>query len=375
MKIGLIINHFDPHGDSLQQAVARIADDLGDRGHAVTILTAVRDPYRKVRDYEVSAMVASPRISAWRLARFAGWVRKRLANDFDAGVSFTTAAPAPVLEPLAGTVRESMRRDQTGGWRGAIDALRPRRKVWLRRERQVLADPRVRSIVAVSRYLEQQLRDDRVELLPPPVTATPLGDSKQDEARRRIRRAFDIDDACPVFAFASSLPRQNGLSQVLRAAKLMMDRDAPFALLLAGPVGYAAQREAADLGIRGRVRFVGPTARLTDLYSAADVLAHPSFFEPAGLEVIHALLHGLPAITTRYNGAADVIAEQGAPQRGRVIDQPGDVIALADAMMQLAEYDTRQACRTACAGLADRISTTRHVDRLEQILVEAASNR
>ncbi len=375
MNIAIVINHFDPHGGTYERSAARIADDLAGRGHAVTLLTAVRDPYRNVRDYDVSAMVSAPRISALTLGRFAGWVRKRLADDFDVGLSLTTAAPAQVIEPLDGTVHESHAR---GPSPRLTDVVRPRRNVWLRRERQTLSDPMVRSFVVVSQYMQQQLIDPynidpaRIETLVHPVAAAAMVDESND-ARQRIRHAFDISDDAPAFVFTADQPRRNGLSSLLRAAKLMMDRDIRFALLLAGPVGYGAQQEAADLGIRGRVRFIGPTSRMADLFRAADVLVHPSLFEPAGTQAVEAILYGVPVITTRYNGAADLVAEPDAAPRGRIIDEPTDIIALADAMIQLTDTRQRQACRDACAGLADRISTARHVDRLEQILVAAAS--
>jgi hypothetical protein len=75
-----------------------------------------------------------------------------------------------------------------------------------------------------------------------------------------------------------------------------------------------------------------------------------------------------------YNGASDWIERgDGAPLCGRVIAEPGDVRALADAMAQLTDTEERLRCGRATAGLAQSLTMAGHVDRLEALLVKEMS--
>jgi len=72
------------------------------------------------------------------------------------------------------------------------------------------------------------------------------------------------------------------------------------------------------------------------------VVAHPTWYDPCSRVVLEALAVGLPAVTTRYNGAAEVM-EVG--RHGTVIDEPQDVAALAQALRTTLAPEVRAACR------------------------------
>ena len=68
----------------------------------------------------------------------------------------------------------------------------------------------------------------------------------------------------------------------------------------------AFARLAKDLGLSDRVRFVGYCPDVRDAYFASDFLVHPTFYDPCSNVVLEALACGLPVITTRDNGAAEL---------------------------------------------------------------------
>ena len=80
---------------------------------------------------------------------------------------------------------------------------------------------------------------------------------------------------------------------------------------------------------------------MRNCYFAADFFVHPTFYDPCSLVVLEALACGLPVITTRYNGAAEVLHP---PREGFVIDDPHDLDQLAGAMKQLLDPARRAAC-------------------------------
>ena len=77
---------------------------------------------------------------------------------------------------------------------------------------------------------------------------------------------------------------------------------------MAGSSDTAAfERLARRLKITDRVRFAGYCADMRNGYFAADFFVHPTFYDPCSLVVMEALACGLPVVTTRYNGAAEIM--------------------------------------------------------------------
>ena len=97
---------------------------------------------------------------------------------------------------------------------------------------------------------------------------------------------------------------------------------------------------AAELGLRGRMRWHGPTADVAGAYSAADVFALPTAYEPFGIVIIEAMAMGLPVIVPRLAGAAEAVT---SGHDGLLLDDPRDVRAVADALQTLLEHGTRTA--------------------------------
>ena len=73
---------------------------------------------------------------------------------------------------------------------------------------------------------------------------------------------------------------------------------------------------------------------------------------------------GLPTISTIFNGACEIMT---SGRHGFVLDDPGDVPALTQAMRQMLDPQSRTAMRLACLALRSELSFETHVDRLEQI--------
>jgi UDP-glucose:(heptosyl)LPS alpha-1,3-glucosyltransferase len=389
MKIAIAIESFDPHAGGLERSTAQIAQELAGRGHTVTVLAGGCRDTGSLPGVTIHAMARRKRSSAVRLFRLHRWVRQQLEDGgFDATLSMTTAVPAAVLQPRGGTVRETLQRNiamrPTAIARGAKRLgllLSPKHQLLLRLERRALNDPRLVKVAAVSRYVTEQLQrhyslaHEKIELIPNAAVMPRVSDEQRAAWRKRIRESFGIPDDVTVYLFAAVNPRLKGFEPLMRALALLKDRGDPAVVLLAGDFWHHHNRYAARLGVRDRVRFVRHTRRIQALYAAADVTVHPTFYDPASKVVIESLMMGVPAISTAYNGASDLIGPAGKPSRGRVIQNPADPKALADAMRALADPAMRAKCRQAAAGLDGVLCMSAHVDRLEGLLRESSGIR
>ena len=401
MKLAMVIERFDPSAGGAERSTFQIAGELSSRGHDVTIITAVAAEPAIQAGFKVQPMLAGYRTGVRRMLKFSRRARRALTGgDFDVSLSMTTAVPATVLQPRSGTVRETLERNvalrntKAGRFKKRVAiALSVKQHVLLHLEAATLRDPAVRKILAVGRYVTRQLRDlyhvdeARIELLPNASEMPSVDEHQRRQWRQTVRKAFGVPDDSVAYFFAAHNPRLKGLDSLLEATKVLADGGQNVMILLAGQIGYGVVRQAARLGVRDCVRLIGTTGSMAKLYCAADVTVLPTYYDPASKVVIESLMMGMPAITTSYNGAADMLVPPEAvgsstdvdcpagQARGRVIGEPSDIKALAAAMRELADPAERDRCRAAIAGLGEALSMRRHVDRLEAVLVEQVALR
>ena len=390
MKIAVVIGVYDPRGGGAERSTAQIVDELLGRGHSVTIITGYCPDEVLRSDTTIKRYSTSRRRPATWVWGFSRWATGQLARGhYDSSLSVSTLVAADVVQPRGGTVRETLDRNiamrpkrLSRLTKRALLRLSLKQQILLALERRTLADAMVKRFVPGSRYVAGQLSrhygiaPERIEMIPNAAVVPQVDDKTRLEWRTRVRSGFNIPDRSVAFLFAAHNPRLKGIDPLLHAMQRVVQDGVDATLLLAGRIGYGHQHRASELGIRKQVRIISTTDRMHELYAAADVTVHPTFYDPSSKVVIESLMMGTPAISTSFNGASDMIRGQnGGPWRGRVVDDPADVPALARAMTELADPAQRRSCVAAMDGLTQSLSMKHHVDRLEEVFAATAANR
>jgi UDP-glucose:(heptosyl)LPS alpha-1,3-glucosyltransferase len=153
---------------------------------------------------------------------------------------------------------------------------------------------------------------------------------------------------------------------------------APELVVVGKPATAGLARLARRLGVDGRVHFVGYCHDMRDAYFAADLLVHPTFYDPCANVVLEALACGLPVITTRSNGASELLSptgEDGECSEGLVLDDPHDDERLAWALGQMLDPARRRDCARAARQSARGWTFEHHYRGLLAILAEAAARK
>ena len=114
---------------------------------------------------------------------------------------------------------------------------------------------------------------------------------------------------------------------------------------------------AHSLGVSDLAMFVGPTQRTHEFFHAADVLVHPTYYDPCSRVVLEAMLCGVPPVTTRFNGAAEVITDGVT---GKIIASPENIEDLARAVEHAAAPEIRSQLEQVHDDLVERLSMKRH---------------
>lgn len=136
-------------------------------------------------------------------------------------------------------------------------------------------------------------------------------------------------DGRPLLLTAARLERQKGLPVLLRA--LARVPGAALALAGEGPERADLEALAAELGIEGRVRFLGRRGDVPELLAACDAFVLPSLYEGSSLAVLEAMAARRPVIGSAIAGTDELIAD-GVDG---ILVPAGEVDALAAAMRRL----------------------------------------
>lgn len=204
---------------------------------------------------------------------------------------------------------------------------------------------------------------------------------EHDRLRRRqeVRQRWGIAPHEVVGLFAAMNYRLKGLAPLLYAVQALFARaeykarPPALKLLIAGnPRSGSYERLARRLGIAEHVRFAGHCPEMRNAYFAADFLVHPTFYDPCSLVVLEALACGLPVITTRYNGASELMHPL---QEGYVIDDPHDASHLGWCLGQMLDTPRRQAFAQAARRAAAQWTFEHHYRHMLHAFQEVARRK
>jgi len=153
------------------------------------------------------------------------------------------------------------------------------------------------------------------------------------EAQEQVRNRHGVDG--PFVLFVSTIEPRKNVPTLLRALhQLRQCYKEDIRLVLAGGRGWLFEDAFAvveDLKLDDRVHFLGRVSSqdLLYLYNAAEMLAHPAFYEGFGLPPLEAMACGLPVIVSDVASLPEVVGDAG------LLIDPNDVDELTVAMWRL----------------------------------------
>lgn len=142
-----------------------------------------------------------------------------------------------------------------------------------------------------------------------------------DRATARARFGFQPEDH--VLLFVGSGWERKGLPFLLRLMRHWREAQPRVKLLVAG-------RGRLPGGPPPNVVLAGPMQDVEQAYAAADLMTFLPIYEPCANAVAEGLAAGLPVITSRCNGAGELI-DPGV--NGEVLEDPSDLAALEKAVL------------------------------------------
>lgn len=383
MKVALVIEHLEPARGGAETSTLEIARLLSAAGQDVTVITAGGTAECADGGRSGAFRVESLPVEGWSRARrtraFLEAAERRVAGGaFDVVHAITPLRVADVYQPRGGTYLETIRRSVERGTPAArlvrriARRLNFRQRMLLRAERELLSRRPPPVVAAVSRYVREQTLEaapgfppERVRVIFNGVEIKPLTEREAAVCREAERGALGLGPKTRLAVLVAHNFRLKGAAELVRAlpvcradvvgAIVGRDRPAPYIRL------------ARRLGVQRRVHFLSPRSDIPALFAAADVLVHPTWYDPCSRVVLEALCCGLPVVTTRFNGAAEAIDEG---RTGLVINRPDDIPALAAAIEAAFAPEIRAQAQARAAEQRERLSMRRHVVELLRLYAE-----
>jgi glycosyltransferase involved in cell wall biosynthesis len=376
VKVLIVSGIWPPDVGGPASHAPELAAFLAEHGHGVEVVTTADAPPAGRPDPVLHVPRSTP--PGLRHARVAALIARRSRRAdvvyatsmiSRAGLATALARRPLVLKLVADAAYErAKRRGLFSGSLAEFQGFRGGAEVRALRAARVFALRRARHVVCPSAFLRELalgwgLPPDKVTVIPNAIP--PLPELRPAE---EVRAELGLDG--PLLAFAGRLNAQKALDVALEALAAV---DGPvLALAGDGPERERLERRAAELGLDGRVRFLGARTRaqVLDLFGAADASLLSSSWENFPHTVVEALAVGTPVLATAVGGVAEVVRDG---ENGLLVP-PNDADALAGAIRRFLEEDGLQArLAEAAAGSVEYLAAEHVYARLEEILERAAA--
>jgi UDP-glucose:(heptosyl)LPS alpha-1,3-glucosyltransferase len=375
LKIALVILHADPARGGAERYTVDLADDLVRRGHEVSLVASsfappplpspgIPEEGVKVREYRMAAGGAT------RLRRYLTFLDSLDAhladNKYDVVHAMLPVRRCDVYHPHAGIAAETIEAG-TGMQRFANRFNRKRQK-FAAVEREMLEAADGPIVLCLSDYVKKtarrfypQIGEKRLVKLFNGIDLVRFDPEARPNAGTELRRRLGISAEKIVALMLAQDFERKGLKEAILALAKVTDRS--LMLLVGGRDDPSAYRRlASSVGVAERVLFAGATDDPYAFYQAADFFVLPTRHDPCSLVVLEALVMGVPVISTVFNGACEVMTDGRA---GVVLDDPGDIPALAAAVEGMLDVGKRRQWREESLALRPTLSQETHLHSLE----------
>jgi UDP-glucose:(heptosyl)LPS alpha-1,3-glucosyltransferase len=373
-KIALITERTDIALGGAERSVFELATALSALGLKVDILAAKGQTNAK----NIHILRQNTPGKRTYYFTFAKVLKKHLSeNHYDVIHSVLPFDFADVYQPRGGSFTEAILRNAASYQSKFIESYKRttafvnlRRTILLRAERRLCKGSNGPVIVALSEYVAEQFKkhygtgDDRIVVIPNGIKINKRIDASQaNKLRSQILIQLGLKEADnPVFfLFVANNFRLKGLACLIKAMQFVSpnNTERKAYLIVAGNDRAHKYRQLAKrLNVNKRIIFLGPIRHIQNALSIIDVAVLPTFYDPSSRYILEAITAGKPVITTKFNGASDLFAND---RHGKVIDCAENIPALAQAVSFFTDTNNIQKASQAIVedNLKEKISISR----------------
>ena len=372
MRIAVIRQKFVNYGGA-EQFVSGYTNQLASMGHAIHIFANQWTPsdHPNIKIHYVQAI---KRNSFLRVLSFAWFALQSIRSEsFDIIQSHERTWVQDVYRAGDGCHREWLERRSR--YLPLIKRLFLRFSLFhqlvLRLEKKIFENGECKKIIAISEMVKRDilkhynLPEGRVKVVYNGVDLHRFNPSNAKYFRGELRQKLKISDEEVMILFVGSGFERKGLEYLIKSAQYIKQKN--WRLVLVGKGKWKRYLNFTSKENRVKITHLEPVDEIEKIYAAADFFVLPSIYEPFGNANLEALASGLPIITSRNCGVAEIVTPQ---KEGVILEEPSDSKAMAKAIDYLMGSKNREPMKKSARLLAEKFTQERNALEMVQVYKE-----
>jgi UDP-glucose:(heptosyl)LPS alpha-1,3-glucosyltransferase len=377
MKICIVTRKFSLTWGGVERVAATLAGGLAAQGHELQVLTSFSD--LSIPGVSVTLLKLCSLFPPLKIVLFQQKVKKALRyQTFDIIYGLSRVTPVDIYRLSDGIHAYWMEIRYPDNLLRLIKYCTSPVHCMVRRlEEQILFGDRQRVFVTNSVFIKDKIIEyysipaERIEVIYNGVDHQ-IFNPEVKTHRKRMRDDRGIAEDALVLLFVANDWERKGLSTIIRAAATAGIPGLKLVIVGRGKkTTYLSLAEQLNIGPDTLV-FEDHADRVEQYYGMADIFVLPTRYDPFANVCLEAMACGLPCITTKTNGAAELI-EPG--ENGFVLNSWDDARGLADVIVQLNSRDQRTIMGEKANGTARHYSWERHVDETLRLFRRVYENK
>lgn len=367
MKICIVIRRLSLNWGGAERVAVSLLKRLREKGHEVHVITADTD--LRLEGITMHLLSISRLFSAGKLLSFQIKASRIIEqNRFDIVYALCQIYPADVYRAGGGVHRYWMEVQYPNTFlRRAKYVTSPVHLVMVYLERQLFKKGNCSLVITNSHLVKKQLiqyhdvPEDRISVLYNGIEHAVFNPHVK-EYRNDMRKAFQIKPDDIVLLFVANNWKRKGLQTVIKAIPKTDIHNLKLVIVGRGkkaPFLSLAQRLGLE---QDTVIFAGFQKNIDRFYGMSDISVLPSRYEPFANVCLEAMACGIPVITTRLNGASEIIAPG---KNGFILDDWQDADELARCIKELCHGRKHIEMGKNAVSIAQNYTWERHVDNTE----------
>jgi UDP-glucose:(heptosyl)LPS alpha-1,3-glucosyltransferase len=254
-------------------------------------------------------------------------------------------------------------------------SLNPLHKLLLSIEKESFESPELRTLFTNSHMVKNEILSFydvppyKIEVIHNGAPWQEMQGAFDDSFRNKILLVKELGLPKDVFhfLFIGHNFERKGLGEILQALSLMKEKDFHLSVIGSDKNSRKYLQKTVALGLSSRVTFFGERKDVLKFYQIADCLLIPSHYDPFANVTIEALAMGLAVVSSKYNGASEIITKESGHMIEDLLDPFSVLNCLEKALKTRKEFLSGALIRDGVKHLDFSHQLTKMVDRTLEI--------
>lgn len=244
----------------------------------------------------------------------------------------------------------------------------------LKIERSIFTKGRYKKIIAISEMVKENIQKhyhvpaEDIAVIYNGVRLQKFNPENKDLHSASLRQKYNIPTNALLLLCVGSGFERKGLKFLLQAIDYLKYDE--WRLMVIGKGKWDRYRNFASKKSQEKIIYVEPVQDIEAYYGAADVFVLPSLYEPFGNANLEALATGLPVITSRHCGAANIIQHK---HNGLIVENPGNPKEIATNINYLFDPVLRKEMGRQARILAEQFTLEKNTEAIIQLYREVTN--